>query len=53
MDALGDTDGVTIGFENRTKVEARLATLESGKVTAISGSAKGKAKQQKYTPTPR
>merc|ERR1712127_484629 len=32
MDALGDEDGVTIGLENRQKVEARLAELEGGAV---------------------
>lgn len=37
MDALGEEDGVTIGLENRQKVEARLAELEGGAVKRISG----------------
>jgi nucleolar protein 58 len=48
MDALGDADGVSIGFDNREKVELRLKVLEGGKVSAVSGSAK-KDKQAAYT----
>jgi len=49
MDALGETDGVTIGLPNREKVEARVKSLESGKTTSLSGTSKGKANQAKYT----
>jgi len=49
MDALGETDGVTIGIENREKVEARVRSLDSGKATSLSGNAKGKAKQASYS----
>jgi len=48
MDALGDTEGVTIGLDNRAKVEARLAALEGGSVTRLSGTGKGKATQMKH-----
>jgi len=49
MDALGDTDGATIAFEGRKKVEQRLAMLEGGKVNALSGTGKGKSAQQKLS----
>jgi nucleolar protein 58 len=49
MDALGDTETATIGFDGRAKVEARLQELEGGKVKALSGTAKGKAAQQKFS----
>jgi nucleolar protein 58 len=48
MDALGDAEGVTIGLENRAKVEARLAALEGGVVKRISGTGKGNATAQKH-----
>lgn len=48
MDALGDTDGVTIGFEYKEKVEKRLKQLEGGVIHSLSGSGKGKAPQEKY-----
>jgi nucleolar protein 58 len=48
-DALGESDGITIGLENRAKVERRLITLEGGRVEALSGTAKGTATQEKYT----
>lgn len=47
MDALGDTETATIGFTGREKVERRLQELEGGKVKALSGTAKGAAKEQK------
>lgn len=37
MDALGDTDGVTVGLEHRLKVENRLRRLEGGAPVKISG----------------
>jgi nucleolar protein 58 len=48
MDALGDAEGVTIGLENRAKVEARLAALEGGVVKRISGTGKGVVAAQKH-----
>jgi len=48
MDALGDSDGVTIGLENRAKVEARLATLEGGTVKRISGNGAGQTAAVKH-----
>jgi len=47
MDALGESEGVTIGLENRAKVEARLAALEGGVVKRISGTGKGEATAKK------
>jgi len=48
-DALGEESGVTIGLENRAKVEARLAQLEGGVSHQLSGLSKGQAKQESYT----
>lgn len=47
-DALGETDGVTIGFASREKVERRLAQLEGGNVSALSGTGRSKPQQEKY-----
>jgi len=49
-DALGDGVGVTVGFEHRQKVEARLNAFEGGQQNRISGTGKGKAKQEAYVP---
>jgi nucleolar protein 58 len=50
VDALGETEGVSIGFEGREKVELRLKQLEGGNVSKASGSAvKAKPAQEKYT----
>jgi nucleolar protein 58 len=49
VDALGDSEGVTIGFEGREKVELRLKQLEGGATSKASGSAvKAKPQQEKY-----
>jgi nucleolar protein 58 len=50
VDALGDNVDASVGLHHREQVEARLRQLESGKAHAMSGSAKGKAKQDKFTP---
>jgi len=47
MDALGETEGVTMGLENRAKVEQRLHFLETGKSMSISGTGKGESTQHK------
>jgi nucleolar protein 58 len=47
-DALGETDGVTIGYESREKVERRLAQLEGGNVSALSGTGKSTSTQEPY-----
>eukprot|EP00123_Amoebidium_parasiticum_P006097 comp17151_c0_seq1/m.15965 comp17151_c0_seq1/g.15965 ORF comp17151_c0_seq1/g.15965 comp17151_c0_seq1/m.15965 type:complete len:558 (-) comp17151_c0_seq1:474-2147(-) len=47
VDALGDKDNVSIGLENRAKVEARLNQLEGRQVTRISGTAKSAATAEK------
>lgn len=50
VDALGECDGVTIGFEGKEKVELRLKQLETGTNAKASGSAvKAKPAQDKYT----
>jgi nucleolar protein 58 len=43
MDALGETDGVTIGVDNHAKVSARVAALSSGQSNSLCGNGKGKA----------
>jgi nucleolar protein 58 len=48
MDALGDTEGVTIGLEGRAKVENRLRQLEGGAVRQLSGKGKSSAGAAKY-----
>jgi nucleolar protein 58 len=52
VDALGEgADGdASVGHAHREAVEARLRQLESGKSHSLSGSAKGKPKQEKFTP---
>mmetsp|Transcript_113718 Transcript_113718/g.223034 ORF Transcript_113718/g.223034 Transcript_113718/m.223034 type:complete len:514 (+) Transcript_113718:72-1613(+) len=43
VDALGDNDGPTIGYDNKLKVEARIRQLEGGQkaTMAVHGSANG------------
>ncbi len=48
MDALGDSEGATIGFDGREKVEMRLKQLEGGAGNAAAQSAKKNQQQQKY-----
>eukprot|EP00808_Paulinella_micropora_P010553 g46100.t1 len=48
MDAMGESDVATIGYENREKVEARLQVLEGGRPLKISGQAKGLKAAEKY-----
>ncbi|XP_054289332.1 nucleolar protein 58-like [Macrosteles quadrilineatus] len=48
VDALGDDTIVDFGAEHKAKVEARLRFLEEGNLKKISGSAKVKAKFEKY-----
>jgi len=50
VDALGDHEGPTVGFEHRKAVENRLAMAEGNVVMKLSGTAKGQAAQEKYTP---
>ena len=40
VDALGDADGATIGYECRDKVEARVRQLETGQPYSLQSSAK-------------
>jgi nucleolar protein 58 len=49
-DALGDATDASVGLENRARLERRVNALEGGAQSSISGSAKGKSNQQKYTP---
>ena len=48
VDALTVGDIPSVGIEHRMAVENRLRQLEGGVVTAMSGSAKGKASAKKY-----
>merc|ERR1712130_56590 len=50
MDALGETEGATVGMKYRAKVEQRLAQLEGGSSYKASGSGKNIAQAQKYMP---
>merc|ERR1711957_813376 len=49
MDALGDTEGVTIGAEHYAKVENRLRELEGGVTKSLSGTGKSASTQKKLT----
>jgi len=50
VDALGETDGVTVGFEGKEKVELRLKQLETGQNVKSAGSAvKAKPAQAAYS----
>ena len=48
VDALTQGDVPMVGVEHRMAVENRLRQLEGGVMTALSGSAKGKASAKKY-----
>lgn len=50
FDALGDSSSTNhdLGTEHRVKLEARLKLLEAGNVRRISGTARAKAKFEKY-----
>ncbi|XP_018368706.1 PREDICTED: nucleolar protein 58-like isoform X1 [Trachymyrmex cornetzi] len=48
VDALGDTTSFELGAEHKVKLEARLRVLEEGNIRRISGTAKAKAKFEKY-----
>jgi len=43
VDALGDAEEATIGYENRAKVEARMRQLEGGGALSLSGTSAGAA----------
>ena len=47
-DALGESEGVTVGYEHRIKLEKRLREIESGKSAKFSGKGNGKANFEKY-----
>lgn len=49
VDALGEnTSSYELGIEHKVKLEARLKQLEEGNIRRISGTAKAKAKFEKY-----
>ena len=48
VDALKDTTTFELGAEHKVKLEARLRVLEEGNIRQISGTAKAKAKFEKY-----
>ena len=49
MDALGDGEGVTIGYEAKEKVEMRLKQLEGGNIKQVNSKKSSKPQQEKYT----
>jgi hypothetical protein len=50
VDALGEMEGVTVGFEGKEKVELRLKQLETGQnIKHTSSAAKQKPAQDKYS----
>jgi len=48
VDALGDTTGPTIAFDNRVKVESRIRQLEGGQRLSLSGAGKAATGNVKY-----
>jgi len=48
VDALGENVGTQIGIEGRSKVEARMRSMEGGHIHAVSASAKPLKKVEKY-----
>ncbi|CAK4085340.1 unnamed protein product [Aphanomyces euteiches] len=48
VDALGDATEATIGYDNRSKVEARMRQLENGFTGTVSGKGKAKNEVKKY-----
>ncbi|XP_022196526.1 nucleolar protein 58 [Nilaparvata lugens] len=48
VDALGEGTSMDLGTEHRAKLETRLRLLEEGNLRRISGTAKAKAKFEKY-----
>ena len=46
MDALGESEGITVGLEFRLKVENRLRRLEGGQPVKISGQGKTPARHE-------
>ncbi|EGI58643.1 Nucleolar protein 58 [Acromyrmex echinatior] len=48
VDALRDTVSFELGAEHKVKLEVRLRVLEKGNIRRISGTAKAKAKFEKY-----
>ncbi|XP_029155505.1 nucleolar protein 58 [Nylanderia fulva] len=48
VDALGNSTSYDLGEQHRAKLEARLKQLEEGNIRRISGTAKAKAKFEKY-----
>lgn len=48
VDALGEDTNLDLGAEHKATLEARLRILEDGNLKRISGTAKAKAKFEKY-----
>lgn len=47
-DALGEEINADLGIDHRATLETRLKQLEEGNLKRISGTAKAKAKLEKY-----
>lgn len=48
VDAFGEDSTVTLGAEHKVLLEKRLRIMEESSLRAISGTAKARAKFQKY-----
>lgn len=48
VDALGDDPCLSLGVEHKASLEYRLRMMEEGSLRRISGTAKAKAKFEKY-----
>lgn len=48
VDALGEESSFELGAEHKVKLESRLRILEEGNIRRISGTAKAKAKFEKF-----
>lgn len=51
VDALGDNDGPTIGYDNKLKVEARIRQLEGGQKSSLAVNGSANAGPAKYDAT--
>ena len=48
VDALGDDPNLSLGIEHKANLERKLRQMEEGASHRISGTAKAKAKFEKY-----
>lgn len=48
VDALGDDPSLSLGVDHKANLEYKLRMMEEGSLRRISGTAKAKAKFEKY-----